>query len=699
MTESPPSTIVGCLLDVSASMREALETDSPDERATDRLSAVLRAALKLAQSERHHSPDAIVFIGVFGLDTDNEYPPAIDLCEVASALLGPSAEYRSGHDLLIARANAEGVPHVKKYILGKLTENEARVVDAHLERHQDKIKDFVDAIPSEEKIRTAKEKVKGGGVFGGAAVGLACGGLVGATFGAGIGLLAGKLAADEAEDREVENSKALRLARCMCKEWLKDFTNLTPRPVGEVVRLLERLLERQAAEEETADPTLLNTLRQYMYGRTPMQHALGLSLEIFKGHPEIKDRVLVVISDGFSTDGDPMPVARSLQQANVSIASVYLTSDAEVAQRSLHYQAADSWHHGRRLLFNMASRVAGVAHPIPALASMGWSIPSAGEVALHATVSTSAALNEMCSLLLSARLGLANLLLDLAGRFKLDAYINNQNISRRQSPSDQGQDSTCYAHAAAAVICMAMSRIFGREGGYEDVGTVRQRILTKYTTGPNEQNAKDLFEDAARWYRLRVLEVDEDAARQAVLRRRPVLATFYLSSEGWDTFCDYFEQPEDGSAEPEPVLKRAQMMKHRSLPSDGGHAVVLVDCRPNRLTFLNSWGKDWGNNGSFSIEDRTVLGLDGYHMRFYDVYWLLADLIPMERQAHSSEIDAEVSRLAKQYPGIFDLKLRCPHCEADTPLSGFVSNADSIRLVQCVECLQTYTPEPEYLRD
>ncbi|KAK2776648.1 hypothetical protein CKAH01_12298 [Colletotrichum kahawae] len=141
------------------------------------------------------------------------------------------------------------------------------------------------------------------------------------------------------------------------------------------------------------------------------------------------------------------------------------------------------------------------------------------------------------------------------------------------------------------------------------------------------------------------------------------------------------------------------MMEHRSLPSYGGHAVVLVDCKPDRLTFLNSWGKNWGNNGRFSVEDHTVLELDGYHMRFYDVYWVLADLTPMERQAHSSEIDAEVSRLAKQSSGIFDLKLRCPHCEADTPLSGFVSNADSIRRVQCVKCPRTFTPEPEYLRD
>ncbi|KAL0764340.1 hypothetical protein CaCOL14_013182 [Colletotrichum acutatum] len=193
MTSSTPSTIVGCLLDVSASMREALATNGLDERVTDCLNAVLHAALKLAQSEGHHNPTASFFIGVFELDTDNGYPLAIDLCEVIR------------------------VPHIKEYILQKLTVSEARIIDAHLECHQEKIKDFVNAIPSEEEIRTAKENTECGGAFGCGAAGLALGGLSGATIGGLIGLVFGELAAD----RGIENSEALRLARCMGEGWLK----------------------------------------------------------------------------------------------------------------------------------------------------------------------------------------------------------------------------------------------------------------------------------------------------------------------------------------------------------------------------------------------------------------------------------------------------------------------------------------------
>ncbi|KAI3531966.1 hypothetical protein CABS03_10654 [Colletotrichum abscissum] len=524
MTDASPSTIVGCLLDVSASMREALETDGSDERANDRLSAVLVAALKLAQSQNHHNSEALIFVSVFGLDNNNkEHPKAIDLCEAADALLRLAADPRSGHDL-IDRAKEKGVPDIAKYIQREFLDGQARIIYAYLTRHPSEVDEFMEALASSSILPTVQAipsttKTNGRGDSTAVVRTSYPGaqhkhpGYFGNVVSGANEVIHGMKALHDKVEEEVESKymewwppAALSLARGFFSRWVKDFSIIKPRPVGEVIRLLARLQER------TNDVAWLKKLRESMYGQTPMQHALGFSLEIFKRHPEIKDRVLIVISDGFSTDGDLMPVARSLQQANVSIASIYLTSNQAAAERFLHYQPAKGWHHGQRVLFDMASRVAGVAHPIPALASMGWSIPSAGEIALHATVSTSVALNEICSLLLSARFGSANLLLDLVGRFELDEYINDENIRGCQNPSNQGQEPTCYAHAAAAVICMAMSRISGRKGGYDDIETVRQRILEVYPTGPNGRNARDVLEDATSWYRLRVLEVDEDAA-------------------------------------------------------------------------------------------------------------------------------------------------------------------------------------------
>ena len=67
MSERSPNTVFGCLLDVSGSIREALESGRSDERAIERLRAVPRAALKLAQAELRRDPQALPFVGVFGL--------------------------------------------------------------------------------------------------------------------------------------------------------------------------------------------------------------------------------------------------------------------------------------------------------------------------------------------------------------------------------------------------------------------------------------------------------------------------------------------------------------------------------------------------------------------------------------------------------------------------------------------------------
>jgi hypothetical protein len=76
------------------------------------------------------------------------------------------------------------------------------------------------------------------------------------------------------------------------------------------------------------------------------------------------------------------------------------------------------------------------------------------------------------------------------------------------------------------------------------------------------------------------------------------------------------------------------MASHRLLLDDGGHAVVLISCDPQLLTFLNLWGKKWGNKGSFSVEDHTVLELEGASeatsVCFYDVFFLEKDLSDVE---------------------------------------------------------------------
>ena len=702
-------------------MQEALDTGKSDVQSTDRVHAMLRAALKIAQAEQRHNPNALVFIGVFGLNTGTGCPPILDVCGAAAAFFHNHES--SGRALLIARANTENVSYITDYIQQKLTDDEARIVDAHLREHPGKVRDFVHAIPSERTVEFFKSKNRvfateelvtstsqHAGTVGGPLANLTIGLITPAAIVIPLAISAGKMAVkralDAVEDYAVENSDALLLARRICNEWLGDFESFRPQPVGDVIDLLTRLQERSevndnTAEEGSGQSNLLDTLRRYMYGHTPMQDALSKSLDVFKKHVQAENRVLVIVSDGLSTDGDPLSVAQDLHQANVDIATVYLTSDKQPTCRRLYYSAVEDWSDGQHVLFEMATRVTGVTHPIPVLTSMGWKVPSAGEIALHAAVSSSTVFDEFCSSLLSARFGSANALFDILGRVSQDSYIHSKHLHKCRNPSNQKRPN-CYAHATAAVIHMALFRIVGREGGCPTIKQVRKWIDNAFAVEENGHDTEKVLKAATKWYRpLKFRTVNEDGARQAVLRRRPVLSRFRLSDAGWTEFSNHFSglrEPKNEPGGPIPALTSAQMAPYRSQVKDGGHAVVMTSCNPTSLTFLNSWGHSWGNKGSFSIEDCTVLELDGpdgkYPMQFYDVYWLERDLKETEKQAYKAEVDKKLRRRAAKYPSILELEARCPHCQINAPLTNFEG---SIRHTLCPLCKRQFTIEPEHL--
>ncbi|KAF5602447.1 uncharacterized protein FSUBG_7754 [Fusarium subglutinans] len=705
MPDPTPQIVVGCLLDVSGSMRNALEPSQSNEPAGDRLRAVLRAALKLAKAECQQNSNAFMFVGVFGLKTSKEHlnPQAADLCGIADALLNEPGNNSSGHDLLIARANTNNVSYISRYIKTKLTSREARIVDAHLKLHPDQVQQFIDDIPPEEEVNRLRESSRqlsaGAGTALGCAVSAIVPGAIVATVVSLATMMAGEIASNSIEHSRVERSEALALARRIQTNWLLDFENFNPRPIPEVVDILQRLQDQWLDHEDhdagnvpEDNDNLFDAIRQYMYGPTPMCYALQKALEAFRSKPGTEHHVLVLMSDGISTDGDPSTVASDLRDERISIATVKLTGDRSSTQRALHYEVNPRWDEGTRSLFRMSKLIEASTHPIPVLAAAGWAIPSAGEVALFCTVCTVTALEEFCSLLLSARFGSTDALLGIVGRVRLDNYVNNEHLAIQSRPTHQGQRPICYAHAVASVIHMALLRIVSREGGIPSFVEIRDRILSEYPEIRNGQPTKEVLSDACIWYRpLKFREVDENGARDAVLRRRPVLATFGLSNKGWDTFCQHFDRQ---SAMRTAVLTEAQMAPHFNKAYKGGHAVVLVRCNPDSLAFLNSWGSSWGDNGIFRVENPAVLGHKDRSLRFYDVYWLEKGLTKAERQAFDAQVDDELRRRAEEHGSIFELEYRCPKCSDTSAMAHF---RGSVRSALCPKCHGWFEPDPRGL--
>ncbi|KAL3441344.1 hypothetical protein BJX65DRAFT_299836 [Aspergillus insuetus] len=688
MTTSSVPTVVGCLIDVSESMREAFEARDPNESATKRFDAILYAALRIVQTEYQHDPNALMFVGAFGLK--DKYPQMVDFRSVVEAIVGDTSGRQDGHELLIAISRTE------------MTKDEAMIVHAHLRRYPERVDEFVQAIPGSEELKNKQDTALTWGQVGGAALAggvvIATGG-IGALAGGAIGLaggVLGKAGASYAVDKSVKESKAIQFAHQICDEWLQDFSSFVPRPVSDVVDLLNRLQSRTTTGggevPGRSRNTLPDILSRYMYGSTPMRDALSEALRTFRQSPAAKNRGLVLLSDGKSTDGDPRLLGKDLRDESVKIATVYLTKNRVIPERRLYYQKAETFDEGQVALFELASRVPCVMRPIPVLASFGWQVPSSGECALYVAVCSTTVLDEFCSMLFSTRFGSTNELLDIIGREQQDKVVNDEHVRARQSPSNQGKSWTCYAHAAAVVLHMALCRIVGLE---KEKGRPKYYFPKFPANDRHGRNVEEVLTWAfqSRWVRpLKFQEVDEDRARQAVLHRRPVLTTFHLSESGWATFYEHYGTPATSRS----VLTRDKMAVNRLPPVVGGHAVVLIGCSPNSLTLLNSWGRDWGDDGCFIVEDHTVLQTTSHDLRvkFYNVFWRECDLRASERNAYYAGVDDRLRGMGAQYASLLEVETQCPACRHIAPISDF--HGDLSR-VECPQCHRSFAPQPGHL--
>lgn len=144
------------------------------------------------------------------------------------------------------------------------------------------------------------------------------------------------------------------------------------------------------------------------------------------------------------------------------------------------------------------------------------------------------------------------------------------------------------------------------------------------------------------------------------------------------------------------------MKPHRDLLDNGGHTVALVSCDPHSLTFLNSWGEHWGNSGSFSVEDPTVLELRNApalsKVCFYDVYWLENGLNDEERREYDRQVEEELRARAEGYPSIFELEYRCPLCLTSSAIAKFKGNIYHA-VCPCPDCGKSFKLEPGHLME
>ena len=522
-------TLFGVLLDVSRSMESAYALDRSHDASVPRIHSIFTTIVNIIRREvaRRDRRDSI-FACTFGLETYTCGPSCTGICDMISLLDCP----KDGHQALVDLARKEEAPHAERWIKNQLSHSEAQILYTILCRDRRSTLELIELLP--RRVTTAATDAASWA--GNAAEKVP---LFGWLFAKPVNDWAGKKM-----ERKVSDSEAYKFTHKMIDKFWQQQPR--PRPVREVSEKLEKLLgdpsttSSQSIHDQIDE--FVKQIEPFIFGRTPMRKALKDAQAVFR-HANEKQKVLCIISDGDSTDGDPRYIAQNLREKGVDIATCFLTSDHIGKPRRLIYDPDPNWPEDdtRRVLFQMSSIMKNTHTPISYLVDADWELSQAGESHLFIQANSLDVVNEFCRIVISQLSKPCNALVDVIEKVNLADLIN---VTNAEFPPTQQHEDTCYASACAAVLNLAMHRIVGREGGIPGFKELRKKLIAKY--GEDGKRSEVVLNEVCPEYRLHVRTVDETGARKAINERRPVVARFSLFNEQWKMFMKFYKEKPKG---------------------------------------------------------------------------------------------------------------------------------------------------------
>ena len=446
--------------------------------------------------------------------------------------------------------------------------------------------------------------------------------------------------------------------------------------------------EKELSKENS--PELLQSVEPYIYGGTPLYQSIEKTIELFQASRfSSHKKMLFILSGGEPTDGETTcaddagieRVVSKLTTAGVTVVSCFVSHSTQIEPRRLFSKMGPAWDRGAKFLFSLSSKVSTQSLPRTIFVKRGWTIDHTNnETHLFLQLNHPDNLREICEVARNV-VCCQDALSDLLASVDLDLYINEEVKDLRAKRVQEGE--TPYANAAATVLYLSMRRILGREGGYPNFHELREEIVKEFDCEkyPDGVPTIRVLEKMCPKYRLRCKRVNLEGAMQAVASSRPVVATFRLTEEEWDSFEDFYE------SNPKGILTKKEIDITARPPKrlDFGQAVVLTSFNGECLRLLNSWGEDWADMGFFRVQKADVLGL-----KFIDVYWTEDDLKEEEKTYFKKFGSINAGILMELLPSLKRAEYKCPKCSKRSPVMEFTG---TLSHTMCPKCGKEFSTE------
>ena len=443
--------------------------------------------------------------------------------------------------------------------------------------------------------------------------------------------------------------------------------------------------EKKITKEKSRE--LLKRIEPYIYGRTLFFRAIGEAIALFQDSKfSSHKKLLFILSDGKPRDGKITTgidrVISKLTEADVTVVSCFITdSTHRIDPKRLFSKEEPDWDQFAKFMFSLSSKLSTQSLPRTMFVKRDWTIDfTDNETRLFLQVNHPDHLREGCQVARNVVCS-QDALSDMLASVNIDFYIN-QEVKDCKAKLQEGE--TCAANAAATVLHLSMTRIRGREGGCPDFDTLKDEIVKEFDPKnyPDGVPTIRVLEKMCPKYRLRCKQVNHKEALQAVASSRPVVATFRLTENEWDSFEEFYENRENKKS----ILTKKQIdiTKRRPKTPDFGHAVVLTSFDSECLRLLNSWGEKWADMGFFRVQKADVLGL-----KFIDVYWTEDDLKEEEIIYFKKHGSTVARQLMEKLPSLKRAEYTCPKCDKRSPVMEFTGTLSRAKCPKCGKEIST----------
>ena len=451
----------------------------------------------------------------------------------------------------------------------------------------------------------------------------------------------------------------------------------------ELSELIEEM-KKKIIQPKDENFNIIDIFENYIYGDTPLYTSCMKAFSTFQKNNN--NKILLIISDGLLNDNKDIEKAQNdiknkIEELQIITVGIFLNSSKNYNNKTFYNQIQENFNEGEKFLFNISSKLDYHNNIIKFFVKKNWTIPLNGVCNLFIEINNSKDLNQFIELLnesLEYKDSLQQLvpINSIIREAFLDKIIE-ENYLKQFEAEDQTTNPICWQYSISEAIYLASVRVFGRKiesfkNIMDTVGKIKNKYYGDKLVNPN--NFFEIVEKIVKNFKLRARKVTPDEARIAIMKGRQCLCYIYFTGEQKQKFNQFFK--DDNTKKGIITKDNLKKSKKDEISKVFGHVVLLTSIEEKCLKLLNSYGKNWGDEGYFRIKDEKVL--KGLKESLVEIYWKESDLSKEEINIFNNNFLPFIQQASKylSQPNInvkndLQKEFECPKCKKKFKLDNF----------------------------